>query len=221
MHATCFGESFGCHAGAERGRTTVNSITRKDPSTMGPCAAQKKFLVQHKNEKYWITKLFCINTILFPPHVSLYHSFWFVLVYISLFLLFVCLFVFNGHFFSCISFPNTTEQCNDSCAVILWIRVGKHYCHINIKKGQVQVDILKKGLWFPIINISPIDVSETGQPGNQVPQLPVAWKFTWHLLMQKHEKMFISVQIACKNLRGKRSSANAEISSKLKCMFDV
>lgn len=156
-----------------------------------------------------------------PPHVSLYHSFWFVLVYISLFLLFVCLFVFNGHFFSCISFPNTTEQCNDSCAVILWIRVGKHYCHINIKKGQVQVDILKKGLWFPIINISPIDVSETGQPGNQVPQLPVAWKFTWHLLMQKHEKMFISVQIACKNLRGKRSSANAEISSKLKCMFDV
>lgn len=84
------------------------------------------------------------------------------------------------------------------------------------------MDILKSGLWFQIINISSTDVSETGQPGNQAPQLLVASKFTWHLLfMRKHEKMFISIQIPYKNLRGKGSCASAETSSKLKCMFEV
>lgn len=72
-------------------------------------------------------------------------------------------------------------------ATIIWVTTGKQYCHsATVKNGQVQVDIWKSRLWFQISNISPTDVSETGQPGNQAPQLLVAWKFTWYLLFMRN-----------------------------------
>lgn len=66
----------------------------------------------------------------------------------------------------------------------------------------------KSGLWLQITNIiSSTHTSENEQLGNQESQLLVAWNFTCHLFfMRKHEKMFISVQILCKNLRGKEET---------------
>lgn len=178
---------------------------------------------QHRTNSWSSTKKWeilnpTINIVLSPPMCSLFVSL--ILIFLSLYIIILFWFLMNLFFFSYIALPNTIKHI---CTIIIWVTMEKQYRHSgSIKNGPVQVDILKSGLWFQIVNISPIDVSETGQPGNQAPQLLVAWKYTWHLLfMRKHEKMFISVQIPCKNLRGKRSSASAETSSKLKCMFEV
>lgn len=95
------------------------------------------------------------------------------------------------------------------CAMLVEVIMGKCYCHCGlIKYGLVHVDIWKSGLWLQITNIiSSTHTSENEQLGNQESQLLVAWNFTCHLFfMRKHEKMFISVQILCKNLRGKEET---------------
>lgn len=64
--------------GGERGGTSVNIITRKDPSIMGLQAMQNNFLIQHKNTK---SKLPYIN-IMFPFMCSLLVPF--ILICLSL-----------------------------------------------------------------------------------------------------------------------------------------
>lgn len=204
VHAGCFGGAFNYHGNECESRERQNTCelqhkkVSQHPGTPGNTKRIPDPTQKIRSTKSWgcLAVTSCFLCHVFTPCIIhsdlselLNNSFWFLM-----------------NFFPTpyLSFSvDWTYLCNANVSYTGQMLLSSDI----IKYGLVQVDIWRSGLWFQITDITSTHNSENEQLGIQEPQPLVAWNFTCHLFfMRKHEKMFISVQIPCRNLRGKEEA---------------